>query len=321
MNANNHPEISVIIPVYNEEATLSKLYARLYPAMDKLGVSYEIIFVNDGSADRSAALLREQFEIRPDVTRVILLSRNAGQHLAIIAGFKNSRGNIVITLDADLQNPPEEIAKLVAKMKEGHDYVGSIRENRQDLAWRKVCSKMMNKLRKYITNIEMTDQGCMLRAYSRQIIDAINQCHEINTFIPALAYSFAKKPAEVLVAHDERAEGESKYSFYKLLRLNFDLMTAFSVAPLQFFSLVGMLLSISSGLFFLFLILRRLIVGPEVEGVFTLFAILFFFIGICLFGIGLLGEYIGRIYQIVKGRPRYLIDAILEKNKHQNGDE
>ncbi len=311
----SQPEVSVIVPVYNEEEGLQALFDRLYPALDKLATSYEIVFVNDGSRDRSAAILREQFQLRPDVTRVILFNGNFGQHKAIMAGFEHCRGQKIVTLDADLQNPPEDIATLLAKMDEGHDYVGSIRRQRNDSAWRHVASRAMNHLRERITRIKMTDQGCMLRAYSRAIIDAINQCQEVNTFIPALAYTFAHNPAEVVVGHEERAVGESKYSLYSLIRLNFDLMTGFSVVPLQMFSFTGIVVSLLSALFVVFLAIRRLVVGPEAEGMFTLFAIAFFLIGITLFGIGLLGEYVGRIYQEVRHRPRYLIQAILEKTE------
>ena len=309
------PEISVIIPVYNEEAGLPTLFDRLYPALDALKASYEIVFINDGSRDRSAAILREQFQRRPDVTRAILLASNAGQHMAIMAGFEHCRGSIVVTLDADLQNPPEEIGKLVEKVREGYDCVGSIRQQRQDSAFRRYASKAMNRLRERITRIKMTDQGCMLRAYSRDIVDAINSCKEVSTFIPALAYSFAQRPTEVEVAHEERHAGESKYSLYSLIRLNFDLMTGFSLLPLQIFSMLGIGISVLSALFVVFLAIRRIVVGPEVEGVFTLFGIAFFLIGLTLFGVGLLGEYIGRIYQQVRHRPRYRVGAILEKSE------
>lgn len=312
----SHPELSIIIPVYNEEAGLAALFARLYPALDALGTSYEVIFVNDGSRDRSAAILREQFERRPEATRVILFGANFGQHMAIMAGFEHCRGDIAVTLDADLQNPPEEIGKLVARIREGHDYVGSIRRQRQDSFFRRRTSRLINLIRERTTRIHITDQGCMLRAYSRSIVNAINSCREVNTFIPALAYTFAQRPAEVEVAHEERAAGESKYSLYSLIRLNFDLMTGFSIVPLQFVSMSGMVLSALSALFVIFLALRRLIVGPEAEGLFTLFGIAFFLLGILLFSVGLLGEYVGRIYQQVRHRPRYLIQAVLE-----GGDE
>jgi undecaprenyl-phosphate 4-deoxy-4-formamido-L-arabinose transferase len=308
----SNPSLSVVIPVYNEEEGLQALFDRLYPALDALRVSYEVIFINDGSTDRSVALLRGQFEKRPDATRVVLLNGNYGQHMAIMAGFEQSRGDRVVTLDADLQNPPEEIEKLLVAMDAGHDYVGTVRQNRQDSAWRRWASRLMNRLRERITHIRMTDQGCMLRAYDRKIVRAIASCREVNTFIPALAFTFSARPTEVTVRHEERAAGESKYSLYSLVRLNFDLVTGFSVFPLQLFSLMGMVLSLLSGLFVVYLFIRRLVVGPEAEGLFTLFAITFFLISILLFGIGLLGEYVGRIYQQVRDRPRFLIEAILE---------
>ena len=312
------PHLSVIVPVYNEEAGLATLFARLYSALDALNRRYEIIFINDGSRDRSAALLREQFERRPDVTRVILLNGNFGQHMAIMAGFSKAAGEVIVTLDADLQNPPEEIGNLLLKMDEGHDYVGTIRVIRHDTAWRKSASKWMNRVRERFTKVKMTDQGCMLRAYSRDIITAINSCNEINTYIPALAYTFARNPVEIEVGHAERAAGESKYSLYSLIRLNFDLISGFSIAPLQLFSLFGMLVSLLSGIFFIYLLIRRVIVGPEAEGLFTLFAIAFMLIGILLFGVGLLGEYVGRIYMQVRERPRYLIQAVLESKDENN---
>jgi undecaprenyl-phosphate 4-deoxy-4-formamido-L-arabinose transferase len=306
------PELSVVIPIYNEEAGLAALFARLYPSLDKIGIPYEIVFVNDGSRDNSVSILAEQFRARPDVTRVILFNGNYGQHMAILAGFDATRGEIVVTLDADLQNPPEEIHKLVEKIREGYDYVGSIRRKRQDSAWRTIASKAMNRLREKITNIKITDQGNMLRAYGRNVIDLVNQCGEVNTFVPALAYKFARKPTEIVVEHEERAAGESKYSLYSLIRLNFDLVTGFSLVPLQMFSMLGMTMSLASALLVLMLLVRRFFLGAEAEGVFTLFAIAFFFMGVILFGIGLLGEYIGRIFQQVRARPRYVVQTILE---------
>ena len=152
-------ELSVLIPVYNEQDVLGKLFDRLYPVLDTLGRSYEVLFVNDGSSDNSTAILAKQFEQRPDVTRVVSLSSNAGQHAALIAGFERTHGNFIVTLDADLQNPPEEIPAIVAEMDKGFDYVGSIRASRHDKAWRHVASRLMNSLREKITNIRMTDQG------------------------------------------------------------------------------------------------------------------------------------------------------------------
>jgi undecaprenyl-phosphate 4-deoxy-4-formamido-L-arabinose transferase len=304
--------LSVVIPVYNEEDVLQALFDRLYPVLDELDEPYEVIFINDGSRDRSAQLLATQYQLRPDVTRVVLFNGNFGQHMAIMAGFEQVRGAIAITLDADLQNPPEEIPRLVAAIRAGHDYVGTIRQQRNDSAFRRIASGLMNKLRERITRIHMTDQGCMLRAYDRALIDTLNACHEVNTFIPALAFTFAATPTEIEVAHEERFAGESKYSLYSLIRLNFDLVTGFSTVPLQWFSLIGTLLSLGAGALFLLLVVRRFVLGAEVEGLFTLFALQFFLIGIMLFGIGLLGEYVGRIQQQVRRRPRYRISAVLQ---------
>ena len=284
--------LSVVIPVYNEEAGLAALFARLYPALDALGKSYEVIFVNDGSRDRSAALLREQFAKRPDVTRVILLNGNFGQHMAIMAGFERVRGERIVTLDADLQNPPEEIGKLLEKMDQGCDYVGGVRGERHDNAFRRIGSRAMNRLRERITRIHMTDQGCMLRAYSRGIVDAINACKEVSTFIPALAYTFARAPAEVEVAHEARAAGTSKYSLYSLIRLNFDLVTGFSVVPLQIFSLFGIGVAVVSVLVYIAVMLERVVSGEPLDTLRTFWdrdILQFFLTGIVLFGLGLVG--------------------------------
>jgi undecaprenyl-phosphate 4-deoxy-4-formamido-L-arabinose transferase len=313
------PVISIVIPVYNEESCLRDLFARLYPALDGLQRSYEVIFIDDGSKDKSVALLREMFQQRPAQTRVVILRGNFGQHAAIMAGFERARGEFIITLDADLQNPPEEIAKLVASYEQGHDYVGTVRMNRQDVWWRRKASLLVNWIREKTSGIRMTDQGCMLRGYSRSIVDAINQTHEVSTFLPALGSMYALRGTEIQVAHDERLSGESKYSLYKLIRLNFDLMTGFSLVPLQFFSMAGIVISLLSFLFVVFLTIRRLVIGPEAEGLFTLFAIVFLLIGITLFGIGLLGEYVGRIYLQVRQRPKYLIDAVVESQQDHPG--
>jgi undecaprenyl-phosphate 4-deoxy-4-formamido-L-arabinose transferase len=309
------PSLSVVIPVYNEEAGLQPLFDRLYPALDKLERSYEIIFVDDGSRDRSAAMLKDEFLKRPDVTRVIVFNANYGQHLAIVAGFEHCRGERIVTLDADLQNPPEEIGKLIAAMDAGHDYVGGVRRARKDSWWRHAASKTMNRVRERITHIKMTDQGCMLRAYSRDIVRAIAASREVSTFIPALAYTYAHSPTEVEVEHAERAAGESKYSLYKLIRLNFDLVTGFSLVPLQLFSMFGMIVSAGAVLVYVIVIVNRLILAGWREGFATLWdrdILAFFLIGVLLFGLGLVGEYVGRIYQQVRERPRYTIQAVLE---------
>ena len=310
--ATNDTMVSVVIPVYNEEATLPALFPRLYGALDALGRGYEIILVDDGSRDTSMEILRAQAQHRPDRIRVVELSRNFGQHPAILAGFSIARGDVVVTLDADLQNPPEEIGKLVAKFDEGYDVVGGVRQDRQDTVFRRGASWLVNLVTVRITGIRMSDYGCMLRAYSREVVDLMVKSEEHSTFIPALAQSIARHPTEVPVAHSERSAGESKYSFYRLIRLNFDLMTGFSVVPLQLFTLFGFVTASGGLLFGVYLLVRRFILlrASEADGVFTLFALAFLVMGVLMAGLGIVGEYIGRIYQEVRGRPRYLIRRV-----------
>lgn len=313
------PLVSIVIPVYNEEAGLDALFTRLYPALEKMSedlrVQYEVVFINDGSRDRSAQLLASQYEKAPNHTRVVLFNGNFGQHMAIMAGFAYSEGDFVVTLDADLQNPPEEITRIVELMLQGYDYVGTIRVARKDSRFRRYASHAMNRLRDRITRITMTDQGCMMRGYDRRVVSLMRKSKELNTFIPALGFTYASKPIEIKIGHEERFAGESKYSLYQLIRLNFDLVTGFSVMPLQAFSLIGIILAIASGLLFILLFIRRFIIGAEVEGVFTLFALNFFLMGVLLFGVGLLGEYVGRIYEQVRKRPRYIVMGVLEKGE------
>lgn len=300
------PYLSIVVPVYNEEKNIVALLDRLYPVLAELGKPFEIIFTDDGSKDSTLQILKRKARELAGI-RIIEFNGNFGQHMAILAAFDLSRGEIVITLDADLQNPPEEIPRLVREIEAGHDVVGTIREKRQDTFFRRIASRAVNITTNRMTGMRMSDYGCMLRAYHRNVIDNINRCKETTTFIPALAQTFSANPTEIRVSHAERAEGESKYSLYRLVRLNFDLMTGFSVVPLQLFALFGVVTALLSLAFAVFLLIRRFIVGAEVEGVFTLFAILFFFLGVVIFGIGIVGEYVGRIYQEVRRRPRYVV--------------
>ncbi len=308
-----NPYLSIVIPVYNEADNLENLYSRLIHTLDNYGKSFEIILINDGSRDGTENILNALQKRRPDHLRIIHLNGNFGQHMAITAGFERARGDIIVTLDADLQNPPEEIPKLIQAIEAGHDYVGSIRKKRQDSWFRRHASRLNNSIRARITGIVMTDQGCMLRAYKRHIVDAVVSSRESSIYIPALAYSYASNPTEIEVEHSSRLAGESKYSLYKLLRLNFDLMTGFSLVPLQIFTLFGIVVSLCSTLFVIYLIFRRIFIGPEAEGIFTLFAIAYFLFGVTLMGLGIVGEYIGRIYKDVRQRPFFIVRETIEK--------
>lgn len=316
------PYLSVVIPVYNEAENLEHLYQRLTTVLDNLGKPYEIILTNDGSRDNSAVILQALHDRRPQQIRVIHFNGNFGQHMAIMAGFEYARGEIVITMDADLQNPPEEIPKLVTAMEAGHDVVGGYRMDRQDSSWRLLVSRLHNWLRaKIMPKLKMKDEGCMLRAYRKDIVELMVKSGEASTFIPALALTYATNPAEVGVAHAPREAGKSNYNFYALIRYNFDLVTGFSLVPLQVFTIFGMLVSLLSALFVVYMFIRRLVVGPEAEGVFTLFAVLFLLIGVLVMGLGIVGEYIGRIYQEVRKRPRFVIKEIIEKKERQKKTE
>jgi undecaprenyl-phosphate 4-deoxy-4-formamido-L-arabinose transferase len=310
------PYLSVVVPVFNEEESLPELLSRLSAALQALTKSYEVLLVNDGSRDGSLAILREAAAKDPHVT-VIDFNRNYGQHSAIFAGFEVARGEIIVTMDADLQNPPEEIGKLVAKMEEGFDVVGSVRINRRDPFFRRLASRLVNRVTSMATGVQLSDYGCMLRAYRRGVVKTLCQSKEISTFIPVLADMFAGRVTEVPVAHAERLKGQSKYSLWKLVRLQFDLMTSFSLWPLRSTMLMGVLMAAASIIVALVLIAGRLIKGHEwaVSGVFTLFAVLFFFVGAMFFALGLLGEYVGRIYMEVRHRPRYVIRQVIRSGQ------
>jgi len=303
------PSVSVVVPVYNEEAGLEEFLRRTLGVLAALPHPSELILVDDGSRDRSPEIIAKAAEGHPGLVVGVLLNRNYGQHAAVLAGFGCCRGEIVVTLDADLQNPPEEIPRLVAKAEEGYDVVGSVRVDRRDTAFRRFFSWVVNQVTAKATGVRMKDYGCMLRAYRRDVVDAMLQCPERSTFIPVLANAFAHKTTEIEVSHTERRAGESKYSLWRLVNLQFDLLTSMTTFPLRLLSVLGVIVSLIGIGFGAFLLIMRLIIGPEwaVQGVFTLFAILFFFVGAQFIAMGLLGEYIGRIYTDVRGRPRYFI--------------
>lgn len=305
------PDISIVIPVYNERDNLPELVERCLSALKAIGRPFEVILVDDGSRDGSRELIRQAADHHPEIVG-ILLNRNYGQHPAVFAGLEHSRGHIVVTLDADLQNPPEEIPRLVAEMDRGVDVVGTVRQNRQDSLFRRSASAVINRLVRQATGVMMTDYGCMLRAYRRPIVQAMLQCRERSTFIPILANSFAGSTVEIPVNHASREKGESKYSFFKLISLQFDLLTSMSTYPLRLLSLIGSVIAAGGIGFGLLLMVLRFAWGAQwaAEGIFTLFAILFFFIGAQFVAMGLLGEYLGRIYHDVRERPRFFIQEI-----------
>jgi undecaprenyl-phosphate 4-deoxy-4-formamido-L-arabinose transferase len=305
--------LSLVAPVFNEEANLDELIERCIRVCESLETIYEIILVDDGSQDASRTILRSNSHRNPGRVVAVLLNRNYGQHRALLAGLAQSKGEVVVTLDADLQNQPEDIPKLLAKVSDGCDVVGSVRINRRDSWLRRLPSRIVNAMVRKVTGVQMSDYGCMLRAYRREIIDAILSCPERSTFIPVLANQFASKTDEVAVAHAERTGGESKYSFWKLINLQFDLLTGMTAFPLRLMSISGGLLAVLGILASVTLVVLRFVYGAAwaADGVFTVLAGLFLFTGVQLLGLGLLGEYISRIYEDVRGRPRYFIQEII----------
>jgi undecaprenyl-phosphate 4-deoxy-4-formamido-L-arabinose transferase len=308
----NSPELSIVIPVYNEKDNLPELIDRCLAACKTTGRDFEIILVDDGSRDGSSDVIANAAHNNPEVVAVIL-NRNYGQHAAVFAGLEQSRGEIVITLDADLQNPPEEIPRLVHEIDRGVDVVGTVRENRQDTVFRRAASSMINRIVQRATGVIMHDYGCMLRAYRRVVVNAMLQCMERSTFIPILANSFAGSTSEIPVRHAPRKDGKSKYSLLELISLQFDLLTTMSTFPLRLLSFMGAVISMCGVGFGVLLMVLRFVYGAvwAAEGIFTLFSVLFVFIGAQFIGLGLIGEYIGRIYHDVRGRPRFFIREIL----------
>lgn len=303
--------ISVVIPVYNEAANIQALWTRLHEVMENLRRPWEVIFVDDGSGDDSLRMLIALGADASSHVRVVELARNFGQHSAILAGFRKSKGEIVVTLDADLQNPPEEIPRLIDAIDAGNDVVGGWREERQDHAYRRFASQLHNKLTSAIVGVPMHDYGCMLRAYRRHIVDTVVECDEKAAFIPALANSFAKHVAEIPVGHAERAAGNSKYNMFRLATLSLNLITGYSTIAIQLLTVFGIGIFLLDASLVIFLIGHRVIYGPQEEGaLWVLFTILFGFVGFIFLALGLIGEYIYRIYLEVRRRPTYLIRKV-----------
>ena len=310
------PQVSVVVPVYNEEGNLPELHRRLVAALEGLGGGWELIYVDDGSRDRSFEMLKGYAAERPEV-RIVEFNRNYGQHAAVFAGLRESRGEFVVTLDADLQNPPEEIPKIVKALQEGADAAGGWRKFRQDSWARKLPSWLNNRIVSKATGIRLNDYGCMPRGYRREVVDAMAQCGELSSYIPALAHVFARRIVEVPVEHAERGAGHSKYNFAGLMRLQFDILTGFSMFPIRALTWFGGITFLAGALFGVLLLALRLYFGADWagQGVFTLFAVLFFFVGAQFLAFGLLGEYLGRIYAEVRRRPRYLVRKVHGKEE------
>jgi undecaprenyl-phosphate 4-deoxy-4-formamido-L-arabinose transferase len=303
-------DLSIIVPILNEAPTLEELAARLIATLHRLGKSYEVIFVDDGSTDDSAKLLKCLYALHPTV-KVIRLNRNYGQHVAIFAAIERARGEIIVTLDGDLQNPPEEIPKLLEKIQEGYDVVGGQRISRQDPLRRRILSFCVSKLASQLVGVEMRDYGSMLRAYRRPVVDQLLRCQHRSIYLPALANAFAASVTEIPVRHQRRAAGSSRYTLFGLLRLTADLVTGFSLLPIRLVSLAGTLLASLGAGCGLYIGLQSLRGAPPTT-MLVLTALFCFVGGLQLLALGLIGEYVGRTCMEVRQHPRYGIQEIWE---------
>lgn len=298
-------DVSVVAPAFNEAANLPELIARTLAAVRPLG-SCEFIIVDDGSSDDTWQIIKAASREHPEVVG-IRLQRNFGQHPAVSAGFAAARGAVVVTLDADLQNPPEEIPKLVARLGPDCDVASGWREQRQDSLARTLPSRLMNVIIARLTGVRLHDYGCMLRAYKRVVVEQVQACPEVNKAITALVSWLGVRVVEVPIAHSPRRSGSSRYSWWRLIKMNFDILTGFSTGALQAVSISGFVLSSLGFAAGIVLAVWRVLHGSGPVGLTTFLAVLMFLAGAQMLAIGMVGEYVARVFTQVQGRPYYIV--------------
>ncbi|MCX7793135.1 MAG: glycosyltransferase family 2 protein [Thermodesulfovibrionales bacterium] len=304
------PEFSVIIPIYNEEDNIYELYERLSAVMGKLG-AYEIIMVDDGSKDRSWEVIKDIHQ-RDSRVKGISFSRNFGHHIAITAGLDHAKGNSVILMDGDLQDPPEEIPKLYEKFKEGYDLVYGIRKERHDPVVKKITSFIFWWILRRFSGVDMPAGQTMLRIMSRRLVDVLKEMREYSRFIHGMMAWAGFNAAMVEIKHNPRLRGKSKYNIPRLFRLAFHAVTSFSIVPLRLATYLGLLSSFVSLLTGIYFIYRKIAYNIPVLGYASIIVSIFFVGGIQLLVLGIFGEYLGRTYQEVQRRPLYIIRDLLQ---------
>jgi glycosyltransferase involved in cell wall biosynthesis len=310
-------DLSLIIPIFNEEQNIRPLYAQLKEAVEGLGLSYEIIAVDDGSSDRSFAILKE-LHAHDRYLKVVRFRRNFGQTAAFAAGFDHSKGKIVITMDADLQNDPADIPLLLDKVKEGYDVVSGWRVNRQDpFLTRRLPSMIANWLISQVTGVHLHDYGCSLKAYRREVVKGVQLYGELHRFIPALSSWMGVTVAEVPVRHHPRRFGKSKYGISRTMRVLLDLITvrfllSYSTRPIQIFGGLGLLASAIGFALGVYLTLVKIVMGQDIGNrPLLLLAVLLMLVGVQLVGMGLLGELVIRTYYEARGKAIYVVREVL----------
>jgi glycosyltransferase involved in cell wall biosynthesis len=314
-------ELSVVIPVYNEEENVQPLICEIRGALKPLGKSYEIVVVDDGSGDGTFAALARLHD-QQDCLKIVRLKRNFGQTAAMAAGLAHAQGEIIILMDGDAQNDPADIPALLAKISEGNDLVAGWRFNRKDpFLSRRLPSKVANRLISWTTRVKLHDYGCTLKAMRKDVAKHLKLYGEMHRFIPAIAYERGARIAELKVNHRPRVRGKSKYSIARTLRVVLDLLTvkfltSYSTRPSHVFGPIGIA---SGGVGFLiavYLTIQKLVYNLEIGGrPLLLLAILLIFIGFQFITMGLLGEMLARTYHESQDRPVFVVGEILEERK------
>jgi polyisoprenyl-phosphate glycosyltransferase len=301
-------ELSVVVPVHNEEAVLQPFFTRLLSTLEAAAVkSFEIICVNDGSSDRSLEFLREMNQRLPAV-KIISLSRNFGKDVAISAGFDYASGAAVIPIDADLQDPPELIGPMMAKWREGFDVVYATRRRRDGDSWlKRTAARSFYYLFDRITDIPIPHDTGDFRLLDRRVVDVLIRLPERTRFMKGLFAWVGFRQAALEFDREERAAGETKWSYWRLWNFALDAVTSFSSMPLKVWSYLGLIISIFAFLFALFLAALKIIRGIDVPGYASLMVAVLFFGGVQLISLGIIGEYLARMYNEIKGRPLYLV--------------
>ncbi|MFN3477556.1 MAG: glycosyltransferase family 2 protein [Candidatus Methylomirabilales bacterium] len=316
--------LSIVIPFYNEEENIRPLYQGVRNALEKLGIDYEVIAVDDGSTDKTLTLLEEIHREDPRWT-ILQLRRNFGQTAALSAGFDYAKGEVIVTIDGDLQNDPEDIPKLLELIKE-HDVVSGWRADRKDpLVTRRLPSTLANKLISAVTGVRLHDYGCTLKAYRREVIDHLKLYGEMHRFIPAIASWMGISIAEVKVRHYARKAGASKYGLGRTVKVLLDLITvkfllSFATRPIQVFGLFGLILGGTGSLITLYLATLKLLFGQSIgQRPLLLLGVLLIILGVQLVGMGLLGEMLVRVYHESLGKSIYMVKRVLRKGSEESG--
>jgi len=303
-------EISVVVPVYNEQENLDYLFQRLLGVLKNLGLTYEIICINDGSRDDTLKGLLDYHYQCPEI-KIVNLSRNFGKEIALSAGLDYTQGKVVVIIDADLQDPPELIGELLLKWREGYDVVYATRRSRAGESWLKRLTAFgFYRVLNLISEVAIPDNTGDFRLLDRRVVEALRQIPERNRFMKGLFSWVGYKQTAVVFDRPPRHRGISSWNYWKLWNFALEGLTSFSFMPLKIWSYVGLAIALPAVFYATYLILRTLIFGIDVPGYASLMVAVLFFGGIQLVTLGVIGEYLGRIYQEVKGRPLYFVRDI-----------